>query len=90
MPEFLSDVKKLIPGIITVVGGVHPTLEYRSLLQNHKEVDIAVLGEGPYTMHELLESLKNGNSDLKDIKGLAYRENGEVKKTFNSLFNDEE
>ena len=45
---------------------------------NHKEVDIAVIGEGEYSMHEIIECIREGKS-IEQINGIAYRANGDVK-----------
>jgi magnesium-protoporphyrin IX monomethyl ester (oxidative) cyclase len=40
-------------------------------------VDIAVMGEGEYAMLEIAQYFE-GKKELKDIKGIAYRQEGEV------------
>jgi radical SAM superfamily enzyme YgiQ (UPF0313 family) len=75
---FLKDVKKLLPETVTVIGGIHPTIEYQTILQNHKEIDIAVIGEGEYTVIELIEKIQNGQP-LDEVKGIAYRQDGNIK-----------
>lgn len=75
---FLSDVKKCIPDLITVLGGPHPTIEYKSLLHNHPEVDVACIGEGEYTMLEIVENVQN-ETTLDNIKGIAFRSNEKIK-----------
>lgn len=75
---FLRDAKRLIPGIITVVGGPHPSAGYKDLLQNHNEVDIAVIGEGEYTLQEIIENIQQ-DTPLDRIKGVAYRYNDQIR-----------
>ncbi len=75
---FLKAVKSLLPDVITIVGGAHPSAAYESLLQNNKEVDVAVIGEGEYTMLELINSVQNQES-YDQIKGIAWRSNGKIK-----------
>ncbi len=75
---FLKDVKQLFPDVVTVVGGAHPSAAYKNLLQNHKEVDVAVIGEGEYTMLDLIENVQNGKT-FDQINGIAWRPNGKVK-----------
>jgi anaerobic magnesium-protoporphyrin IX monomethyl ester cyclase len=62
------------------MGGTHPTLVAEEILQYIKEIDIIVLHEGEDTIIELTKALKLGHS-LKNVKGIAYRENGEIRKT---------
>src|SRR3989304_6371328 len=38
--------KQYNPSVLTVIGGAHPTIMYKQLLENYPFVDIAVLGEG--------------------------------------------
>lgn len=78
--EFLKDIKRLMPEVVVVVGGPHVCADYRNLMVNHKEIDIAVTGEGEYTMLELIDSIQNGDS-LNNIKGITYRSDEEIKTT---------
>jgi len=63
-----------------VMGGPHVTFTAEETLKNIKEVDVIVFHEGEDTLVELIKALKNGQS-LKKVKGLAYRENGEIRRT---------
>lgn len=63
-----------------VMGGPHVTLTAEETLRNINEIDIIVLHEGEDTFIELTKALKLGHS-LQNIKGIAYRENGKIKKT---------
>ncbi len=65
-------VKKTCPDTVTVMGGYHPTFNYKELLEKDY-VDIAVIGEGEYTMLEVVQTLENGG-DLSKVKGIATRE----------------
>lgn len=76
--EFFKDVKILLPNVVTVIGGPHPTIEHKSILENHPEVDITVMGEGEYTMLEIIDSLQNGGQ-LTKIKGMAFRIDGKIR-----------
>lgn len=78
--HFLRDVKKILPDITVVVGGAHPSAEYGNLIKTHRQIDIAVAGEGEHTMKEIIECLDGGGS-LKQVKGIAYRVNGEAQVT---------
>jgi len=75
---FLKDLKRVMPDIITVVGGPHPTAESESLLLQNKEIDIAIRNEGEFTMLEIINRLQN-NTPLNDVAGITYRVDGEVK-----------
>ena len=70
--------KEVNTAILTVVGGPHVTVVPKAFLTEAKSVDVAVIGEGEYTMLEIAQTYKTQKS-LADVKGIAYRENGEVK-----------
>lgn len=63
--------KEVDSGIITVMGGPHPTAEPRMVLED-RAVDFVVLGEGEETIFELLKYLESG-ADSSSIEGLAFR-----------------
>jgi len=79
-PEYrkqYSMIKKLrreFPNAKFVVGGDHVNLMRKDVLKDCPELDFAVVFEGERTFLKLLEE----SSDLKDIKGLLYRNNGDV------------
>jgi radical SAM superfamily enzyme YgiQ (UPF0313 family) len=62
-----------------VMGGVYATTNYYSILtQNHSlEIDSIIVGEGEEAIVELIENLIN-NKNWKEIKSIAYFENGTV------------
>ncbi len=72
-------VKKLNPTIPVIAGGVHATYDYQNLLKNYP-IDFVVLGEGERTLLELMWALKE-NKHIRNVKGLAYLNNGEVRTT---------
>lgn len=68
-------VKKVNPGIITIAGGIHPTIEYKEIIKN-KNIDYIVRGEGEYVLKQLLLFLQ-GKGDLPE-EGLVYRDGKEI------------
>ena len=74
---FAPVVKKYHSHSKLIVGGSIATTIPKLLLENNP-IDIAVLGEGEETTCELLEALKAGKG-LDTVKGIAYKENTEVK-----------
>lgn len=58
-------------------GGYFASLQHEALFKMMPSLDSAVRFEGEYTILELVMSLKNG-SDLKSIKGLAYRKGSKI------------
>ncbi len=62
--------------LFIVLGGVHATFTYHELSQ-HPEFDAYIIGEGEYTMLELINAIEN-NIGLSNIKGLAYTIEGNI------------
>ncbi|MCW4001372.1 MAG: B12-binding domain-containing radical SAM protein [Candidatus Bathyarchaeota archaeon] len=69
--------KEANPNILTVVGGPHVTLVPKEFLEEAQSVDIAVCGEGEYAMLEIAQHFE-GKTQLSEIRGIAYRQNGAV------------
>ena len=62
-----------------VVGGPHATVLPESLLE--RGADYAVIGEGEAAMAELVAHLSSGSPPLREIRGLAFFENGACVRT---------
>ncbi len=69
--------KEVDSKILTVIGGPHVTLVPKEFLEETKNVDIAVIGEGEYGMLEVVQAFE-GKKLLKEILGISYRQNGVV------------
>ena len=61
-----------------VLGGIHASSVPEQILKNYAAIDFIVAGEGEHTMRELCETIKNQEDDFSNIKGLLYRNDGEV------------
>ena len=72
-------LKSTFPQVKIIVGGPHVTAVPEDLLED-KNIDIAVIGEGEYTIVELAK-LIGENKSFKDCKGIAFKENGKIVKT---------
>jgi radical SAM superfamily enzyme YgiQ (UPF0313 family) len=68
--------KSLKPKIKVIVGGVHPTIYPEHFLLNNN-ADIVVMHEGEETFEELLKRFDK-NQSIKNVRGIAYKENGAV------------
>lgn len=75
--RLLKIIKEKLPGCIIVLGGPHVTILPDEIMKI-PEVEFALMGEADYTLPMLCDSLRDGNTDYKNIPGLAYRENGDV------------
>lgn len=68
--------KELNPEIITIAKGGDTTIRPEERLEICEHLDIAIIGEPELTMLEIAQ-----NRDLKEIKGICYRENGKIVRT---------
>ncbi len=64
-------------GITVVVGGIHVSALPEFVLEDCKESDFVVKGEGEGVFPELLQRLEGGNSYLS-LPGLYYRNSGDI------------
>ena len=69
--------KEVNPKIVTVVGGPHVTVVPKEFLSESPSVDIAVIGEGEYTLLDIVKA-QEGSKTMAEVRGIAYRHDGEV------------
>lgn len=77
----MARIKKLSPEIVTVAGGLMYTAVPREILRDNPQLDFAlvgVFGDNEYPLLELLEELKRPSPRFGDIRGLCYRDNGNI------------
>ena len=80
--EIARIAKKINPGVQIVFGGIGATLLWQHFLTHFPEIDYVVLGEGEYSFLSLVQSLDKGEiSEIENIKGIAYRNNGQAVRT---------
>lgn len=71
-------VKDYFPSVPVVVGGVHPTIDPKGVLDN-KNIDYVVIGEGEETVRDIAKCLNSRGLDFfAQIRGLGYRRNEEI------------
>ena len=76
--KVLKLAKEVNPGIITVIGNVHPTYCYEEILTTPgNPVDYIVMGEGEQTIVELMDCLSVGSDPVK-VRSIAFSRNGDV------------
>src|SRR3989338_6649066 len=80
-------IKKELPDVLVVLGGVHPTVVPSEVLSGNDCFDILVIGEGEFTFHELFNAYKEHNfnrekllnsASIKSVKGLAFKRGREI------------
>jgi len=75
----ISNIAKEYGNAPVVWGGIHPSLLPEQTLQDGN-IDIVVQGEGDETFLELVQALE-GKRPLSAVKGIWYKENGQMKST---------
>jgi len=76
--EVCKRLKTLDKNIITITGGTYPSFMASELLAKESDLDMIALGEGEYTMRDLIRGLRAGE-DLSRIQGLAFKQNGNIR-----------
>lgn len=69
--------KEIYRDVPVVVGGPHVSVMPTEFLKETESVDLVVIGEGEYTMLDVVEHYA-GNKPINEIEGIAYRKDGEV------------
>ncbi len=70
--------KRIDPGIVTIMGGVHASFMYNEMFSISESLDFIVRGEGEITIAELLNTVSE-NGSLKRIAGIVYRDDASIK-----------
>ena len=79
--NIVSDIKKIAPKIKTILGGVHASALPLETMEEIKDLDYLVFGEGEETIKELLKYLSNSNKNsikIETIKGIVFRKNNKI------------
>jgi len=72
----LEKIKKERPETITFLSGIHSTI-YRDILKKYPFLDIAFLGDIETSISCVLERLSKHGNDLRNIRGINYRNGNE-------------
>jgi radical SAM superfamily enzyme YgiQ (UPF0313 family) len=80
-------LKKANPNIKIILGGPEVSFETKELMENNQYIDFVSLGEGEANLEDLINhilyvmlqnEIPNRVLELKDIQGIAYREQNKV------------
>lgn len=74
--EAAKIIKEINSNIVTITGGIHPSLVPEKVCA-YPEIDFAAVGEGERIIVQFAEAV-SGLSSFASIEGLAYRSNGRV------------
>jgi radical SAM superfamily enzyme YgiQ (UPF0313 family) len=77
--------KEACPNAMIVLGGPHTTFMDKQVLEEEKDVDIIVRGEGEETLLEIVKNISNNNK-LNEIQGITFRNNGHIVSTKNRMY----
>jgi anaerobic magnesium-protoporphyrin IX monomethyl ester cyclase len=76
--EVATLAKEVDPSIVTVLGGIHPTLFAGHVLA-HPSVDYCIRGEGETAFYRLVSAIKRGNpAECRSIEGVCFKENNKI------------
>lgn len=71
-------VKKAVPVVNIIVGGMEVSFGTRRYMEEHPEVDFVFRGEGEMILFSFVKTLLTYQFDFANIRGLAYRDNGTI------------
>ncbi len=80
--ELIKRIREEFPDVFVICGGAHVIHASREALEN-SGADACVIGEGEETFLEIVTKLDQFHEIKKDIKGIAYIEDGKYVKTPN-------
>jgi len=71
--ETIRAIKRHLPSVVTILGGVHISALPKETMQTYPEIDIGVLGEGELTLLDLARG-----KNLKKTDGIVYRHDSRI------------
>jgi anaerobic magnesium-protoporphyrin IX monomethyl ester cyclase len=74
--EIAKRIKEINPNAFVVFGGPHPTALPEEVLKLDS-VDAVCIGEGEYTLSDLVNALSKGG-DLKKVNGMVFKKDGRI------------
>ena len=76
--EIAERTKKLLPGIITIAGGAHPSALMEKTLDKTDAIDAVAVGEGEMTLLEVAKRLDKGLEPFRDVDGVIYKNGSDI------------
>lgn len=80
-------VREMFPGLPIVWGGWHPSILPQETARD-PVADVVIKGQGERTFTELVQAMESGNGEFSQIKGLAFKNQGEVRVNKERPFED--
>lgn len=75
--ELAQTIKCISNNCTVVIGGYHASAEYRYIMENYNEFDIAIIGRGEKAFSEIVACIQNGKS-LSNVASIAFRIGNDV------------
>ena len=76
--ELVRELRKVMPKVPIWLGGPEASYDARGLLKNYPEVTGVLVGEGEESFYELCKFYDGKITSLSNVKGIAYREEGDI------------
>ena len=78
--DVIKDFKKICPNVKIWVGGPEVSYNMEQVLRDNGSIDYVMYGEGEKIFKEVIEAYSRNSLEesLSDIKGLAYRQDGNI------------
>lgn len=74
--DLAADLRKILPGVLIVLGGPEVSYDAPRVLEHYPFVDLVMVGEGEVTFREFLESYMGNGVSFSCIRGLCLRSGG--------------
>jgi anaerobic magnesium-protoporphyrin IX monomethyl ester cyclase len=78
--QIIDTIKKAKKNVLIIAGGPHLSVRPEQVISN-PNVDILVIGEGEYTIVELMKEYEKNIPDFSHIAGIWFRKDGKIIKT---------
>jgi len=74
-----SEIRKILKNVFITVGGPYPVALQEKCLDDSRDINAVVTGEGEITMVEMIKRLEDRKS-LEGVEGIAYRDDRGIHK----------
>lgn len=76
--ELVKNLKKVNKNVRILLGGPEVSYSSKETLKEHEYIDYIIFGEGELTLREFLDFFISRRGNIKEIKGLAFRDEENV------------
>lgn len=74
--EFTKKIKEINPGILTIFGGIHPTVAAEEVIKN-PYIDAVCIGEGEEALIELLDLISD-DKDFMHVRNFWFKKDNNI------------